>query len=88
MENFSKDDLDLMDHGRSANRVEIEPSPESLPERPRFNWAALFVMLISIGVALAVGIFIPGLLDEYIAIIIINVIYGFVQANGFRTPKK
>ena len=68
--------------------TEIEPSPEYLPAVQKFNWIALFVMLISIGVVLAVGFFIPGLLDEYIAIVIINIIYGFVQANGLKTPKK
>lgn len=78
----------LENNHRKENSVETEPTPENLPDGRKFNWVAFFVMLISIGVVLAVGLLIPGLLDEYIAIIIINIIYGFAQANGFKLPKK
>lgn len=71
-------------------RVQIRsPKVKILSEsQPKFNWVAFMVMLIAISIALAVGFFIPGILDEYIAIFIINIIYAIVQIHGFKTPKK
>jgi hypothetical protein len=70
-----------------AQSRDSDPLPNE-PERAKFNWIAFIVMLVSIGVALLVGILVPGILDEYIAIIIINLIYGFAQSHGLKTPKK
>lgn len=68
--------------------IEKEPSPEMQPEKFRFNVVAFIVALILIGVALLVGVIIPGILDEYIAMFIITTLHGVAQAHGFRTPKK
>ncbi|PIR99554.1 hypothetical protein COT86_03325, partial [Candidatus Collierbacteria bacterium CG10_big_fil_rev_8_21_14_0_10_43_36] len=80
---------EFLDHNRRKDSVETEPTPETKPEKqPQFNWVAFIVMIIMIGVALLVGVLIPGILDEYIAMFIITTLYGFAQAHGFKTPKK
>ena len=66
---------------------ELTPPPETNPEKIKFNWVAFIVMLISIGAALLVGVLIPGILDEYIAMFIITTLYGFAQAHGFKVNK-
>lgn len=67
--------------------IEKEPTPETEPEKFKFNWVAFIVMVVLIGLTLFVGMIFPGLLDEYIAIVIINLIYGFAQAHGLKIKK-
>lgn len=71
---------------RDIVTVENEATPEIY--RPKFNWVAFIVMLIAVGIALGVGMLIPGILDEYIAIVIINIIYWFVQSHGGSISRK
>ncbi|KKT40154.1 hypothetical protein A3K29_04615 [Candidatus Collierbacteria bacterium RIFOXYB2_FULL_46_14] len=86
-EDFSHE---LLGHNSSKPKpIETEPTPETKPEKqPQFSWVAFVVMIISIGLALLVGMIIPGILDEYIAMFIITTLYGFAQAHGFKAPKK
>lgn len=86
MDEFKYGDLDVKLHSSNRN-TKNDPNPEPEP-RLKFNWIAFIVMLISIGIALLVGMLIPGILDEYLAVIIINLIYGFAQQHGFKTLKK
>lgn len=57
---------------------------ETVSPKPKFNWVAFFVMILSIGAALLVGYLIPGPFDEFLATVVISSIYGFLNANNFR----
>lgn len=67
---------------------ELEFQVTDLQSRRKFSWPAFFTMAVIIGVVLSLGIFVPGVIDEYAAILIITAIYGFASANGFALPKK
>ncbi len=67
---------------RKVNKVEIEPSPEALPEIRRFNWAAFWTMLFSIILVVALVLFIPGPFDEIAATVILSAINAFIVANN------
>ncbi|KKT29498.1 MAG: hypothetical protein UW41_C0038G0001 [Candidatus Collierbacteria bacterium GW2011_GWC2_44_18] len=85
----NSEDIEPAPGTKPVKSIETEPTPETkLEKQPKFNWVAFIVMIILIGVALLVGILIPGILDEYIAMFIITTLYGFAQAHGFKTPKK
>ena len=66
---------------------ELIPPPETNSEKIRFNWTAFIVMILSVGASLLVLAFVPGVFDEIIVMVIINVIYGFAQAHGYRLNK-
>jgi len=93
--------LGLKEHRRSKNfvqdlsdtqptrRVEREPTPETKAEKqPKFNWFAFVVAMVLIGIALLIGVLFPGPLDEFIAIFIINILYGLAQTHGIKISRK
>lgn len=59
-------------------------APAELAPKPKFNWIAFFVMILSIGGALLVGYFIPGPFDEFLATVVISSVYGFLNAHDFK----
>ena len=59
-------------------------TPTELAPKPKFNWVAFFVMVLSIGGALIVGYFIPGPFDEFLATVVISSVYGFLNAHDFK----
>ncbi|HBC45216.1 MAG: hypothetical protein UX08_C0025G0002 [Candidatus Collierbacteria bacterium GW2011_GWB1_45_35] len=100
-ENFYDDLLGLRGHGHTENfvhdvedlpkleSIEKEPTPETKAEKqPRFNWFAFVVAMALIGIALLIGVLFPGPLDEFIAIFIINILYGLAQTHGIKISRK
>ena len=78
---------ELLEHNSPRPKpIEYEPTPELEPS-PKFNWTALFVMVISICASIVVGFFLPGVFDEIIATVIISSIYGFMTAHGMKVKK-
>jgi len=66
---------------------ELIPPPDTNPEKIKFNWIAFIVMILSVSASLLVLAFVPTVFDEIIVMVIINVIYGFAQAHGFKLNK-
>lgn len=63
--------------------VKIDPTQVTV-SKPKFSWPAFFTMAVVIGIVLSLGMFVPGIIDEYAALLIVTAVYGFMAANGFK----
>lgn len=94
---MGKDDLEVLlqeeaelekskDDTIAELEAEVQALQANIPEKVKFSWSAFFTMSIVIAFVLGIGFFVPGIIDEYIALLIVFAISGFLQANGFNAP--
>jgi len=72
-----------------VNPVEVEPSPEGLPEKqPKFNWVTFSIFGALMIIAWILGQFSPWFPDELAAEILLLAIYGIVDRLGYKKSTK